>query len=150
MSDPPAPPPGAVICMLCKIRHGLVGECPCVPVTKGGMLVNRRRLDKMTQASILTSLGVKVGAPKTVNDPVVRRPAITQTADQADELNEAEKKLQVFLYKAIKKSKVAVGRPAKLAFANGALKFQKLDRQAIAVYIATRDYRQHPNTVSRV
>ncbi|KAK3259479.1 hypothetical protein CYMTET_31524 [Cymbomonas tetramitiformis] len=120
MSDPPAPPPGAVICMICKIRDGLVGECQCVPVTKGDMLVNRRRLDKMTQASILTSL------------------------DQADELNEAEKKLQVFLYKAIKKSKVAVGRPAKLAFANGALKFQKLDRQAIAVYIATRDYRQHP------
>ncbi|KAK3249772.1 hypothetical protein CYMTET_40812 [Cymbomonas tetramitiformis] len=95
MSDPPTPPPGVVICMICKIRHGLVGECQCVPVTKGDMLVNRRRLDKMTQASILTSLGVKVGAPKTDNDPVVRRPAIT-AYDQADELNEAEKKLQVF------------------------------------------------------
>ncbi|KAK3251732.1 hypothetical protein CYMTET_38934 [Cymbomonas tetramitiformis] len=121
------------------------------------MLAKRRRLDKLPQASIFSSLGVKRGVKSTNNDPVVRRPKLSDTEkkrgicggddgseEEQEELNEAEKRWQPVLYKAFQKSKVVVGRPKKTAFENGSLPFQKVDCKAIRAYVASRDYAVFP------
>ncbi len=51
-------------CLICRVR-GIQGPCQCVRVTIGDMLVKRRRLDKLPQASIVSSLGVKIGTKST-------------------------------------------------------------------------------------
>ncbi|KAK3237074.1 hypothetical protein CYMTET_34527 [Cymbomonas tetramitiformis] len=108
------------------------------------MLAKRRRLDKLPQASIFSSLvGVKRGVKSTNNDPVVRRPKLSDTEyirgicggdddseEEQEELNEAEKRRQPVLYKAFQKSKVVVGRPKKTAFENGSLLQKTLFRES--------------------
>ncbi|KAK3242158.1 hypothetical protein CYMTET_48130 [Cymbomonas tetramitiformis] len=113
------------------------------------MVAKRRRLDKLPQASIPSSLQVRVVERSHVNnDPKVNRPvsAIEPTEDDPDPkfLPKTKKKWSLIAYGALCKSKVVVGRPKKTAFENGSLLFQKYDNSLVQGYVRSRDYVVYP------
>ncbi|KAK3250403.1 hypothetical protein CYMTET_40214 [Cymbomonas tetramitiformis] len=95
------------------------------------------------QASIFSSLGVKVVEASAVNnDPIVVRPVVPGDDDEEEQdddplfLPKTKKKWAVVAYGALTKSKVVVGRPKKTAFENGSLTLLKHDAAVLKGYVA--------------